>query len=73
MSRFIYNLIKKQKLEVKKSILEPSKLVLSLVYQNLDFALKSPRTTIMKGFFSKFDHNLILGFPKIFQDHLCFD
>ena len=34
--------------EVMASILEPSKLVISLVYQLLDFALKSPMTTIKK-------------------------
>ena len=53
----------KPKLNVKKSILEPSKLVLSLVYQDFVFTLKSPRATIMKGFFQPCDQNLILGFP----------
>ena len=63
----------KPKLEVKKSILEPLKLVLSFVYQDLDFALKSPRTTILKRFFQPCDQSLILGFPKMFQNHFCFD
>ena len=42
----------KPKLDVQKSTFETSKLVTSLVYQDFDFVLKSPRTTIMKQFFS---------------------
>ena len=45
----------KPKLDVKKSTFDPSKLMLSLVYQDIDFALKSPRTTIIKDFFQPFD------------------
>ena len=42
----------KPKLGVKKSIFEHSKFVLSLVYQDFNFALKSPRTAIVKESFS---------------------
>ena len=42
----------KSKLGVKKSIFEHSKFVLSLVYQDFNFALKSPRTVIVKESFS---------------------
>ena len=35
--------------EVMASVLEPSKVVVSPVYQLLDFALKSPMATIKKG------------------------
>ena len=54
----------KPKLDVKKSLFEPLKLVLSLVYQDLDLALKSPRTTIMKGFFSSMWSKFNLRFSK---------
>ena len=37
--------------EVTASISLPSSLVISLLYQLLDLALKSPRATITKGFF----------------------
>ena len=36
----------KPKVDVKMSIFDPSISVLSLLYQEFDFALKSPRTTI---------------------------
>ena len=39
-------------LDIGKGNFEPSKLVLSLVYQDFDFTLKSPRTTIIIGFLS---------------------
>ena len=41
----------KPKQGVKKSIFEHSKFVLSLVYQDFNFALKSPRTVIVKESF----------------------
>ena len=41
----------------------PSKLVLSWLHQCFDFALKSPVTTVNKGFF-------VLGFPSLFQNYL---
>ena len=42
----------KLKQGVKKSIFEHSKFVLSLVYQDFNFTLKSPRTVIVKESFS---------------------
>ena len=38
--------------EVTPSILEPSYVVMSLLYQRLDLALKSPRMTVRKGYLS---------------------
>ena len=37
--------------EVATSILEPSYVVMSLLYQRLSFALKSPITTVRKGLY----------------------
>ena len=55
----------KLKLDVKRSIFEPSKLVLPLVYQDFDFELKSPRTIVIKKvFIQPHDQNLILRFPR---------
>ena len=59
----------KTKLDIEKSIFDPSKLVLSLVYQDFDFVLKSPATTIMKGFFQPYGQSLILRLLKTFQNH----
>ena len=44
----------KSKIDLKRSIFEPSKLVMSLVYQNFDFVLKLPRISITQGFFSAY-------------------
>ena len=38
--------------EVTQSVLEPSYVVISLLHQGLDFALKSPRMTVRKGLFT---------------------
>ena len=38
--------------EVAPSILEPSYVVIPLLYQRLVFALKSPRATVRKGLFT---------------------
>ena len=52
----------------------PWEVVLSLQYQNLDFALKSPITTRRKGFlrdnFSKFNSKLSINVSKLSCDWL---
>ena len=62
----------KTKLDVKMSVFDCSIVVLSLAYHKFDFALKSPRTIIIYGFFQPYDRYLILSSLKTFQIHLCF-
>ena len=54
------------------SILEPSKVAVSPVYQLLDFALKSPMTTIKKGLVveteSRVSSKLLQNFSKSSSD-----
>ena len=54
--------------EVTPSILEPSYVVMSLLDQRLNFALKSPRTIVRKGIFtiteSRFNSRLFINDSK---------
>ena len=60
--------------EVTPSILEPSYLVMSILYQRLVFTLKSARTTVKKGLFtitdSWFNSKLLINDSKISWDWL---
>ena len=57
--------------EVATSILEPSYVVMSLLYQRISFALKSPITTVRKGLYeSWFDSKLLINDWKSSWDWL---
>ena len=60
--------------EVTPPILESSYVVMSLLYQRLVFALKSPRTTVRKGLFtiteSRFNSKLLINDSKSSSDWL---
>ena len=73
VSRFKFAVVQIEKLW--PSILEPSKVVVSPVYQLLDFALKSPMTTIKKGLVaetaSKVSSKVLQKFSKSSSDWFC--
>ena len=50
------------------SILEPSEVVVSPVYQLLDFALKSPMSKIEKGLVAEVRSKLLQKFSKSSSD-----